>query len=261
MDDFNRYNRVDDFFWQVIEEQERYTEQQLHAKNHDVYEIRLTDKKWDNFKLTPYSMFFYYVRVNRDGKIVIDHYFYTQGKEIPYEEKGLTELVRDLAINARPRVKPWLKNPKKGREGDFKLTPWDRISYIAIFFDEAHWKLRKKTKPPTLESAVTFIVNEGTKQGTPNHTFFDAMDLKIMMPIGGKLKPGDPTEDERSAIVFVNHLKRNEDGDDLGKDGTEKQSFTFKMLLDVTNDFGGPPTVIIVDPGGENEGPGVRPPP
>jgi hypothetical protein len=266
MNDMIRYNPIDEYFWDLFERQSL-------LKNHDVYEQRLTHpnkNKWKNFRLTPFSMFFYYVRINRNGKLVVDHYFFFNGdesnktwKEIPHDEKVLTDRVKALALNARPRVKPSDKKPKRIAKGDFKLTQWNRISYIAIFFDEANWKLRKKRipgKPPSSESAVTFIVKEGKKTGTPNHTFFDAIDLKIMMPFKRRKRDGTfiRGEDERSAIVFVNHMKCNEAGDPLGK---EVQPFEFKMLLDVQADAGGPPTVIIVDPGGENGGPAVKPPP
>lgn len=236
--------------------------------NHDVYEKRLTDPnadKWPKFRLTPHSMYFYYVRINMDGRLVVDHYFYVDGdrydpktwKPIPYDEQGLTELVTKLAINARPSVQVADKNPRRDASGDFGKIPWRHISYIAIYFDEANWTLRKQAAGSG-ESAVTFVVREGNKVGSPNQSFFDAIDLPITMPIR-RPKRGGPTEDERSAIVFVNHMKADEDGNDLGP--KDNQKFVFKMILDVASASDDPPTVIIIDPGGENGGPSVPPPP
>lgn len=230
------------------------------VENHDIYEKRLTEPdsdKWPEHRLTPHSMYFYYVRINRDGRLVVDHYLYFNGDEnepdkwkaIPYDKDGLTTLVTDLAVNARPRTVD--KNPRCRAKGDFKKTTWRRKSYIAIFFDEANWTLRKKT-PTSGEAAVTFIVKEGMKEGLPNHSFFDAIDLTITIE-------GDPPGDERSAIVFVNHMKGDDHGNDIGTGVT--QSFVFKLILDVETDSGDPPTVVIIDPGGDNNGPPLPPPP
>jgi len=239
------------------------------AINHDIYEKRLTEPDadlWPEFRLTPYSMYFYYVRINSDGRLVIDHYFYVDGDEIdpktwkpiPHNEQGLRDIVTKLAMNARPLRKgdTRLRNPGLKKKGNFARTKWDRKSYIAIYFDEANWSLRKKASGSG-ESAVTFVVDDGVKRGTPNHSFFDAIDLKITMPINRK--PFGRT-DERSAIVFVNHMKADEEGRELGDD--ERQEFAFKIILDVKSDVADdPPTVFIIDPGGENGGPSVPPPP
>ena len=240
----------------------------VEAINHDVYEKRLAEPdpdKWPQYRLTPHSMYFYYVRINRDGRLLIDHYFYVDGdvanpttwKQIPYDKEGLTALVTKLANNARPRVRPSQKNPPRGATGDFLKSQWNHISYVAIFFDEANWTLRKKT-PASEESAVTFIVKEGNKVGTPNHSFFDAIDLPITLPFIRPARDGR-TGDTRSAIVFVNHMKADEAGNDI----TEPviQPFVFKLVLDVSLASDDPPTVIIIDPGGENGGPTVPPPP
>jgi hypothetical protein len=243
------------------------------AKNHDIYEERLLIPEWKRFKYQPHSMFFCYVRINRDGRLVIDHYFYPNIDEngnwmpIPHDKEELCKLVKKLAINARPirRHKPYrVRNPKQIGKGNFKKTPWDRISYVAIFFDEGHWRLRKRPKDGT-KSAITFVVDGDGKSGRPNHSFFDAIDLDVEMPVGTS---GD--KDTRSAIVFINHMKRNEKGDQIGGEKPrrpnepkkETQNFTFEIIVNVEAEMkDDPPTVFIIDPGGDNEGPPLPPPP
>ncbi len=267
---------LDKYISQFREDQQ----QQAGGTNHDIYEKRLTEPdstKWERYRLTPHSMYFYYVRINSDGRLVIDHYHYfdedetndNKWKEIPYTEEGLQDLVTELALNARPLLKDAtrIRKPPLIAKGNFNKTQWKHISYVAIFFDEANWSLRKKA-PGSGEAAVTFIVDDGVKKGTPNHSFFDAIDLPITMPIRRPRQDG-PTEDTRSAIVFVNHMKGDDNGRDLGKDAAgndlstkEYQKFEFKMILDVEAEMpDDPPTVVIIDPGGENGGPSVPPPP
>lgn len=262
---------IDTLYLEFIKEQGRLAKQEHQgATNHDIYEKRLTEPDsslWKTYRLTPHSMYFYYVRINADGRLLIDHYFYVDGdvtdpktwEKIPHKEAGLRELVTRLAINARPIVQdePRERIPPRLRQGDLKKTKWRRKSYIAIFFDEANWILRKKPTDGS-ESVVTFIVKEGGKVGHPNNSFFDAIDLAIPMPIRHP-RPGGPKQDTRSAIVFVNHMKRDEDGNELGN---EEQDFVFKIIVNVNAAISDdPPTVFIIDPGGTNGGPSVPPPP
>jgi hypothetical protein len=233
--------------------------------NHDIYEKRLSDPaNWPNFQMTPHSMFFYYVRINSDGRLVVDHYFYVDGdeadlktwKQIPYDKEVLRAIVKKLALNARPLKRGETRVLEPIARGDFNKTKWNRKSYIAIFFDEANWSLRKRADG---NSGVTFVVDDGVNRRTPNHSFFDAMDLAVEMPIRRPQAGGDTT-DTRSAIVFVNHMKGDESGRDLERG--EKQQFKFSMMLDVKAAMADdPPTVFIIDPGGENGGPSVPPPP
>jgi ubiquitin-protein ligase len=265
---------IDKMFSEFVEDQARLVEMQHPgAENHDIYDKRLTEpdpQKFKEYRDPPYSMYFYYVRVNNSGRLVIDHYFYANGDEddpttwepIRYDENVLRGLVTRLANNARPTGP---KKPPRIGKGNFNKTPWVRKAYVAIFLEEANWNLRKKPSDGS-ESAITFIVEEGNKVGLPNHSFFDAIDLAITMPIR-RPRPGGPTEDTRSAIVFVNHMKRDEDGIDLGHEDPnnskyEKQEFVFKLIVNVNAEMpDDPPTVFIIDPGGTNEGPPLPPPP
>lgn len=261
---------IDTYLSNFKSEQERYASA-LGGINHDVYEKRLKLREWPKFDLTPHSMYFYYVRINSDGRLLIDHYFYVDGdeadtetwKEIPYDKEGLQALVKKLAINARPPRRGETRNPLPRQHGDFRKTRWVHKAYIAIFFDEAHWSLRKQGSS---SSAVTFVIDEGGQKRTPNHSFFDAIDLPITMPINNGAGP--PREDTRSAIVFINHMKGDESGRDVGRDQNgndlpeERQEFKFSIILDVKSTVpDDPPTVFIIDPGGENGGPSVPPPP
>lgn len=226
------------------------------APNHDVYERRLA-AGIPGFTAVPHSMHFYYMRIDRDGRLRVAHYTYVDGnpadpdtwQPIEYSEARLRPLVETLARNARPSG---LKNPPRDPEENFQNIVWRRKSYIAIFLDEAHWKFHKY---PAQDSAVVFITEpKNGKTGTQNHSFFDAMDLELDMPING-----GPATDKRSAIVFVNHMKGDEQGNDIG-DGVE-QFFQFKMFLDAAFATGqAVPMTVIFDPDGTNMGPPIGPP-
>ena len=219
--------------------------------NHDIYEKRLTaiGGPIPRFDKVPRCIYFYYVRIDRDGKVRVDHYLYVKrnpdgtSAEIPYAD--VPRILYDLAINARPRTH--VKDPPKDRTNNFDPIPWKYRSYIAIFFDEANWQFcRRQNGLP----AVVFDAD----LGKANNSFFDAADVMLDMPID------DTTEtDERSAVYFINHVKRNSDGDPL-EDG-EEQNFKFDMWLSAA--FANTSTAgmrVIFDPGGTNQGPPQDPP-
>lgn len=226
------------------------------APNHDVYESRL-GAGTPGFTAVPHCMFFYYVRIDRDGRLRVAHYRYVDGdpedpntwQPIEYSRKRLEPLVESLARNARPSG---LKDPRPDAEENFQNILWNRKSYIAIFIDEANWKFHKF---PAQDSAVVFITEtKNGKTGTVNHSFFDAMDFEIDMPING-----GPATDKRSAILFVNHMKGDDQGTDLGSGVS--QLFQFKMFLDVAFASGSAvPMTVIFDPDGTNMGPPLGPP-
>lgn len=225
------------------------------APNHDVYERRLADGV-PGFTAVPHCMHFYYMRIDRNGKLRVAHYTYVDGdpndpttwQPIEYSQARLQPLVESLARNARPNV---AKNPPPDAQENFQNIGWKRKSYIAIFLDEAHWKFHKY---PAQDSAVVFITEpKNGKIGTENHSFFDAMDLEIDMPING-----GPATDKRSAILFVNHMKGDDQGNDLG---AREELFQFKMFVDASFASGqGVPMTVIFDPDGTNMGPPLGPP-
>lgn len=217
----------------------------------DIYSNVLGTKPYD---YTPWTIFFYYIRIDTDGKLRVDHYFYPEGDPAKYYEtppngwseihpNDLPEIVEKLAINARPSTT--IKNPPKLPDHNFNNIVWQRRSYIVFFLDEEHWHFHKKGNG---NSAIFF--NEG-KESTPNHTFYDGMDLTINMPDGA----GGTTP--RSAVAMINHMKENEKGDIL-YNGSQK--FVFDIYLRVV--FAQPDPnrlTVILDPGGTNQGPPTQP--
>jgi hypothetical protein len=228
--------------------------------NHGVYEERLsaTPNPVQNFDYVPRCMYFYYVRIDASGKLKISHFFHVDGdindkstwQPIPYDRATLETIVQTLAKNAR-RLAPTAPPPLP--QINFKNIVWDRKGYIAIFVDEANWSFHEKgnTQP-----AVIFDPAKGSVE---NHSFFDAMNMRITMPV--RRPPGTDT---RSAIVFVNHLKEDEAGTDLGSGlpagQIKTENFQFEMFLSVAfADGTDAPMTVIFDPGGTNQGPPEMP--
>lgn len=232
-----------------------------------IYQKRLTNPEFPRFAGTPHILFFYYLRIDMDGRLRVDHYRYVDGdvldpatwQPIEYSESNLREIVTRLAKNARPGG-PRPKRPPRDRDVNFENLEWNRKCYVAIYIEEANWKFHKF---PVDNSAIMFVTT--TQDGTvpaPNFSFFDAIDFEIEMPITRPRRNG-PTSDSRSAIVFVNHLKRDAEGNALGGDNgePEEQKFEFKMFVKVNFSQGdSAPMTVIFDPGGTNMGPPVPPP-
>jgi hypothetical protein len=234
--------------WDLVERQLR------NKRNEDVYDKRLTaDPPPPGFDYIPRCMYFYYVRIDASGMVRVDHYFYPNGpaddpgqwRPIPYAEAtDPGGIVKRLALNARPSMR--VKNPPKLDSDSFENVVWTRRSYVAIFFDEGNWAFHRRigNRP-----SVAFNVSEGHK---PNRSFFDAADLIVDMPnrrTGGT--------DNRTAIVFVNHMK---DGDNDGDLGGRADTYKFDMyLLAKYARSGAPAMTVIFDPGGTNQGPPLDP--
>lgn len=226
-------------------------------QNQDVYDKRLTaTKPPPGFDYVPRCIYFYYVRIDGNGKICADHYFYPNGpldkpnkwQPLPYADVADPEgIVKRLALNARPSTRR--KQPRKARVDSFSGVRWTRRGYIVIFFDEASWAFHRRSggKP-----SVAFNVSEGH---TPNQSFFDATDLVLDMPVRRTGRT-----DKRSAIMFVNHMRDGEDGGELGRNGPKEQSYKFDMYLMVQYaNSDAPAMTVIFDPGGTNQGPPETP--
>ncbi|HYJ52163.1 MAG TPA: hypothetical protein VEW04_03240 [Allosphingosinicella sp.] len=231
------------------------------APNYPIDTVRLGDPAYPHHQLVPCSIYFYYIRINTDGKLYVTHYFYPGGDPndpnnpanpadwpaIPRDRLALENILRDLALNARQNG---ANPPPIGTR--FEDISWRRKSYLAFFIDELNWKLHKLANG---DPCIVFITEpKDGKIGMENHTFFDAMDLDVAMPING----GSAT-DLRSAVVFIDHMKADDAGNDLGAGGG--QFFQFKMYFDVAFAGGGTGMTVIFDPGGTNQGPSVPPPP
>lgn len=213
--------------------------------NHDVYEEKLNTS--DPYRVVPYVIYFYYIAFLYDGQPSIQHYLHIETAPIPPNEmqariKSLAERVRAHDATLRQIG------------SDFHDVLWKHKSYIAIFMDSPYWKLLKRSANPSY-SAVVFNTS---KEGGPNHSFFDADDFEIDMGHDGV------TED-RSAVYFINHMKKSEFGDDLGydqdgNDTPQEEKYSFDVYFDVRRGPLGPSTVFIVDPDGTNVGPPLPPP-
>ena len=209
--------------------------------NHDVYEKRLTKtpNPTPGFTYVPKCIYFYYVRIDNDGKVKVNHYLWpdkpvNQWVSIPHAD--VPTHMKTMALNARASG----QNPPRLGTNNFEPIPWEYRSYIAIFVDELNWKfVRRENDHPS----VVFNPDEGES----NHTFFDAADCSLMMP-----NNSTGVDDERWGIYFINHMKGS-DGFDLGED---PESFKFNMNFRVEYaNTGGDGAYITFDPGGTNQGP------
>jgi hypothetical protein len=218
--------------------------------NSDIYDKRLTAAyPWEPFKYVPYSLYFYYVRLDGGGRLRVDHYFYVDGPpDQPAEWKPIppdrvAAITAELAANARAGG----SNPPPFGS-NFQDIVWIRKSHVVILIDEEGWALQRRADGGT---AIAFNTHKGS---TPNHSFFDARDLEVGISNGGG------AADTRGAIALINHMKRNADGEDLLEG--EAQPFMFDVYGKVS--YSGAATsavTIILDPDGTNMGPPIGPPP
>lgn len=221
-------------------------------------ETRLGPPPYDKI---PRSIYFYYVRVNSNGRVFVTHHFYPGGdpndehnpgkptdwSAIDRDSSKLTPILEMLAHDARPSGAHVFPPIGSG----FQNIEWRRKSYIAFFIDEANWTLHPK-------DGVNFITDsKGGAPGTPNHTFFDSLYLPLTMQITHP-RPGGPTTDQRSALVFINHMKADAAGNDL--QAGDKQLFRFQMVFDVAIEGSPYRMMVIFDPDGNNLGPPLPPP-
>lgn len=215
----------------------------LSTKGYSVYEKRFGKPKFD---YTPYCVWFYYLRVNEDGRLAIDHYFYADGTDIedpktwqPISPGRLPAIIQRLTINGRPRTTQ--KFPPKLEDHNFNNIIWDRKSYIAFVLDEANWKLHTDGSG---HAAVYFNTDKGS---APNFSFFDAEDLVV------EIDNDDGTTDRRPAFFMINHMKRNSAGDDVKEELIEYKFDIYARAKFAVTD----PRMltVVLDPPGGNQGP------
>lgn len=208
-----------------------------------IYDKRLGDSSYPNHQYVPHCIYFFYIRINENGALKVDHYFFVKGpledpeqwEEIPYGD--VEDILRDLARRARPSG---VKDPVPLPDHNFENIAINRRSYIAFFLDEANWAFHKQ-----VSGKFAMSYNE-QKAGVQNHSFFDAKDFEFDMP------------DSRTGVFLVNHMKADADGNFLAVG--ESAKFNFDMYFDVN--FADPTDqrlTIIFDPGGENQGPPEKP--
>jgi hypothetical protein len=227
------------FIKNLIGSQLRWTDV---GTNHDIYDNRLTRATpWPEFQYVPRRIYFYYVSFDSSNAPTVDHYLYDNkdpgGQWTPINESDLPALVSKLANNAAgPRSDPAPDPLSK----NFKDIVWRHKSWIVILIDEEGWNFHKRTP---FQTAAAFNVDKGS---TPNHSFFDAVDLSVSFD--GKT---------RSAIAFINHMKKDADGNDL--QGNDDQIFLFDAFVDVMYRGSTDWLPVILDPGGTNQGPPLEP--
>lgn len=209
--------------------------------NHDIYDNRLTAAyPPEPFRTAPRRIYFYYMTLDQNNAPSVEHYLYENkdagGVWVPIAEGDLEGLVTKLVRNARTT-----KSTPPVHGHNFVNVEWRHRSYIVIIIDEQGWAFQKRADGNT---AAAFNVTKGS---TLNHTFFDATDLRVSVD-----------GDTRYAIAFINHMKKDADGNDI-KDTDPPQEFVFDVYLDVQ--YRGSPDFItvILDPGGTNLGPIVEP--
>lgn len=211
--------------------------------NLDIYDKRLTaDPPWPRFDWIPRCIYFYYIAFDED-RLRVDHYFYRNG---PLDNPGewneimpaeVAAILPELVANARS---PDPKDPPACGH-NFQDVVWTRTSHMVFLIDAAAWAFRKRSEGL---GAIAFSPAKGS---TPNHTFFDGRDIDVQLP------GSEGSEDNRTAVAFINHMKRNSEGDDLGH---ETQHFRFEIYFDVSyGDLDAPTVVVILDPDGQNQGP------
>lgn len=213
--------------------------------NLSIYEKRLT-ANITNFQKVPHRIYFYYLTFGDEGLPIVRRYLDDNNGnpvEIPYDsvESHITQLARN-ARNGGTNPPPL---PGYGITGSI----WEHKSYISLVVDSMYWRLHKYG--PNNRTAIAINSLRG---GANNYTFFDAADMNVDMTGTGEF---------RTAVYFINHMKKNEEGDDLTykSDGITRDSQTFKfdIYYDVERADG---TVeeIRDDPGGTNLGPPAPPP-
>jgi hypothetical protein len=195
------------------------------------------------FRLVPHCIYYYHLKFVSAGLLSMVWYFKDNGAPIPYND--LKDFITPLAQNAHAGG----DDPKPVGRG-LDHMEWKRKSYIVFLMDDEAWEFMKKSDQNV---AIACSTEHGN---TENNSFFDADDIKIDVSKDG-------STEWRSAVVLLNHLKKNADGDDLlfKPDGTnDSQPFKFDMYFHLTDDTGDTRPVRL-DPDGTNMGPPIGPPP
>jgi len=210
-----------------------------------IYKHKLKDGL-ANFLYVPRYVYFYYLRIESNGKLNITKHDWVDGdinnkktwKKIPPDKNKLESIIRSRATFARSA---------QGLETGFGHT-WQHKSYIVIFVDESSWQLHKNgaNKAP--------VIFNTSKGGKDNHTFFDAEDFDIDMP-----DPENPGHMMTcTAVSMINHMKKEGTEKDLtGAD--PKELFHFDLFFEVESSHGPSKMTVIIDPTGTNQGPPVDP--
>lgn len=198
----------------------------------DAYKEKRHD---DKFNKQPWSAYFYYVyRKQGENEYRVRQYYYASLHD-EIERHELRMLITNLGTNARKPIDQ--QHPKPLRD-DWKEMKWTRKSYLIFIIDVPGYQF-------VHDEAIVFDYDiSGTRYD--NHTFFDAKDFNDI-----RLPSGNGGTDEVAAAFCVNHMKRNEVGDDLVTGDIHPFHFEFNPQLRRR---------IVPDDGGLNLGPPVPPP-
>ena len=215
------------------------------ATNHNIYE----QKRYSNdpkFEMIPHVIYYYHIDFTPAHEPRITRYVHDNGtRPIPYDQ--VEKYITDLAHNHRGGGTV-LQSDGQGLSG----RPWQRKSYIVLLMDSQAWRF--VPCGPTNNNAAVVCVPGGIY--SENQTFFDGGDATIDMTGAGK--------EFCTAVYFVNHMKKNEQGDDIEyePDGLtpQRQNFKFTFWYYV-RDATGAYDLHSYDPTGTNLGPPAAPPP
>lgn len=216
---------------------ERAVKAQVTADNQTIYTEKLLVGA-PNFTKVPHSIYYYHIKFVRDGVLGIKWY---------YHDNGDTPI---LYTKMRDYITPLAKNGHAGGQSPAPIgrgldnMEWHRKSYLVFLMDNKNWRFVKFEDG---EVAIACVSGPGH---TDNNTFFDADDIEIDVSEDG-------TGEFRSAVFFINHMKKNAQGDDLT--ASDSQPFKFTMAFRIIDDTGDTAPAWI-DPDGTNLGPPQSPP-
>ncbi len=201
----------------------------------------------------PHTIFFSYMRFNEDGTFQSSHWFHHDAhNEIPadldHTKKGsLGYYIRDMALHARSKnntpntYKPW-----PGRLDKFDFPNY--YSHCIFFMDDLNWEfLLDKKKRPVIKFNDK---KDGKTYSKHDHAFSSTTLAKMPMP---NRRTG--LEDFRQAAIMINRMH-----DKNNKPLKKLESFSFDLWMRVRYAGSTAGLTLIIDPGGDNQGPPSPPP-
>lgn len=203
----------------------------LQSDGRNVLDVRATR---NNFRKIPYCIYFYYIGPARDG--TDDHYvrhYYKEREFEPIRYEEIEEIIRDLALNAR---RPEGEQNPQPNGSNLDNLKWYRKSYLAFIIDRTDEYL-SLDNPLIVDQKYT---------GKKNYSFFDGWAKEV------DLSPGRNGSQMRTATCFINHMKTNWQGSDLG-DAEDYIPSKLNILRQRGDKY-------YPDSGGTNMGPPMPPP-
>jgi hypothetical protein len=191
------------------------------------------------------------------GPIEARHYYYSHGEK-KLRFRSVKRIIRELGLNARSDKETPHSGVPPIHGTAFQDIYWRRKSYLVILIDYKNgakkWGLEKL-------NALTFIPDT-TLGYEENHSFFDGRDYEV------DLSDRKDGSEMRAAICCINHLTKNDQGDDLSYENNKLGTQGFKLHINFdppfveTSKAHGRSDVVIMypDSGGTNMGPPVPPP-